>query len=97
MLGLGALLTGCGSGSGPDSTTPRVISETLVAIVPTTTAPNPTAYTIQQGDTLTAIAGRFHLDVAELAAANGITDVDDIEAGQSLTIPPNRPLATAAP
>ena len=46
-----------------------------------------TTYTVQRGDTLSAIARRFGLSVAELAARNGIADPNRIAVGQRLTIP----------
>jgi LysM repeat protein len=44
-------------------------------------------YTIQQGDTLSEIADNLGLDMAELAEANGIEDVNKIYAGKKLTVP----------
>ena len=43
-------------------------------------------YTIQPGDTLAAIAGRFDMDAGALAALNGITNPDRIIAGQALKV-----------
>jgi len=53
----------------------------------TAQAQSPTTYTVQPGDTLGVIASRFGVDVAALAAANGIADVNLISAGQVLVIP----------
>lgn len=44
-------------------------------------------YTVLPGDTLSEIAARLHIPVAELAAANGIDDPDQIVAGQVLVLP----------
>ncbi|MFD7450346.1 LysM peptidoglycan-binding domain-containing protein [Kitasatospora sp. NPDC059827] len=44
-------------------------------------------YTVQPGDTLSAIAGRFETGVAQLAAVNGIANPDLIQAGQQLQVP----------
>ena len=44
-------------------------------------------YTVQPGDTLAAIAGRFAVTVEELAEANNLSDPDRIFPGQVLTIP----------
>ena len=50
-------------------------------------------YTIQPGDTLAAIAGRFGMGVSDLVAANGITNPDRIVAGQVLKVG-STPVAT---
>lgn len=44
-------------------------------------------YLVQQGDSLSAIAGSFGVKLEALMAANGITDPDKIQAGQKLIIP----------
>jgi putative chitinase len=49
--------------------------------------------TTQKGDTLQGISDKLGIAIAELAAANGITDPNKIQAGQRLTVPP----AAAAP
>ena len=48
--------------------------------------PTPTIYTVQQGDTLYAIAFKFNVSVEELKAANALTS-DMIFIGQALVIP----------
>lgn len=48
-------------------------------------APGP--YTVQQGDTLSAIAVRFGVSIDDLMAANRISDPNSIFAGQELRIP----------
>jgi LysM repeat protein len=55
---------------------------------PTVPAPAPPqqTYTVQQGDTLAAIAQRFGTTVAALQAANGIEDPNEIFVGQVLVI-----------
>ena len=57
---------------------------------PAPAAPEPRTYTVQRGDTLSAIAKRFYGNAAEyrkIAAANGIANPDLIHPGQQLTIP----------
>lgn len=46
-------------------------------------------YTIQKGDTLSAIAKRYGTTVQAIAKANGIADVNKIYVGDSLNIPGN--------
>ena len=44
-------------------------------------------YIVKQGDTLGKIAKAFQVRLADLMAINGITNPDDIQAGQELQIP----------
>lgn len=44
-------------------------------------------YIVQPGDTLTQIARRFNMTVTAIAQANGIVNVNQIQAGQQLIIP----------
>jgi LysM repeat protein len=46
-----------------------------------------TLYSVQRGDTLTEIAQRHEVDVAELVEHNGLADPDRIKLGQTLAIP----------
>jgi LysM repeat protein len=58
-------------------------------------------YTIQRGDTLSALSRRFGVSVADLVAANGLADPDHIRYGATLQIPTPgsapAPVATPAP
>lgn len=52
--------------------------------------PTPTAaalYTVQSGDTLSDLAARFATTVDEIMAANGLTDPNALQPGQTLIIP----------
>ncbi|MFZ1756753.1 MAG: peptidoglycan DD-metalloendopeptidase family protein [Caldilineaceae bacterium] len=63
-------------------------------------AQTPDTYTVQPGDTLGIIATRFGVALDVLATANGIADVNLIEAGQVLIIPgadANLPVIQARP
>ena len=52
-----------------------------------TPRPSGQQYTVQNGDTLSAIAAKFGTTVKAIAEANGITDVRVIHVGQVLIIP----------
>ena len=60
-------------------------------VTPTPGTDGRIVYIVQAGDTLTSIAQRFGTDVAVLVAVNGITDVAQIQIGQTLKIPGQRP------
>ena len=93
LSGLISFLSACG---GDDvqvvETLPVMVAEstTTIPLVTTTTlAANPEFYTIQQGDTLSAIASSFGVTVADIVAANGLPNADAIQASQKLAIPGN--------
>lgn len=61
--------------------------------------PSPTPvglYLVQNGDTLTGLAERFNTTVAELLAANNLTDPNSLQAGQELIIPSLLPTPLSA-
>ena len=58
--------------------------------IPVSTIPNMSTsmdYTIQSGDTLAKIAEKYGTTVETLAKLNGITDIDEIWAGNVIKIP----------
>jgi LysM repeat protein len=91
------LVAGCGITSGNDggsrdeggTTSPA--TRTTVASTTTTTSP-PISYQVKRGDTLAAIARRFHVPVEKIVALNLIADPDRLADGQTLMIPPVPPL-----
>lgn len=93
LSGLISLLSACGgSDAKVADTMPLMVAESTTTIpleTTTTLAPNPEFYTIQQGDTLSAIASSFGVTVADIVAANGLASADAIQAGQKLAIPGN--------
>jgi LysM repeat protein len=64
--------------AGPPTDTPQAESQPM---------PSQLTYTVQPGDTLLGIADRFDVPVADLMQANGLTDADFLQIGQTLTIP----------
>jgi len=63
------------------------------------TAPGPLLYTVQEGDTLGAIARNYGVSIEDLMAANGIVDPNVLQVGQTLIVPIDLPPtpATGAP
>jgi LysM repeat protein len=88
-------VTGGGSTpSGDGVTGPAVTITTGTTGTPTgtglptgTTPPAGGTYTVQAGDTAFSIALRYGVSLAELGAANGLTDLTRIFTGQRLVIP----------
>lgn len=91
-------LTPSVSGTSPAITitlVPEIVATQVPATVPTVvvTIPNETwSYIVQPGDTMTSIAQRFGADMAVLVALNGITDAAQIQVGQTLKIPGQKPV-----
>ena len=63
----------------------------------TPTPPEPVQYTVQEGDTLGAIAQTYDISIEDLMAANGITDPNRLGLGQVLVIPVSLPPAAVPP
>lgn len=74
-------------------TSPDAVVETMpapgtsVSTEPAAPEKPQTLYTVQPGDTLSGIADQFGVSTRELAAANGIGDLNDLSPGQELAIP----------
>lgn len=72
----------------PTSAEPQeVIEPTPISVQPTAEPVGETTYIVVAGDTLFKIALDNNVTVDEIAAANGIIDVDTLEVGQELIIP----------
>jgi LysM repeat protein len=93
------VLAACGSDdNSATNTLPPIATTTTTTTMPPTTTTIPSTYVIQKGESLSGIAKMFGLSTAELAAYNGITNPDDIQAGQTLKIPqPGETTTTAVP
>jgi peptidoglycan endopeptidase LytF len=79
----------------PEATATAAPSATATA-TPSTDLPD--TYTVATGDTLSAIARRFGLDIDVLRALNRIGDADNILVGQTLRLAPEfAPIDAAAP
>jgi LysM repeat protein len=100
LVAIPLTVAACGSSDGDASATLPPIATTTSSIVLTTTTTTwvPQTYEIQPGDGLSGIAEKFGVDINKLAVLNGITNRDDIEAGDVLDIPPpTAPSTTVAP
>jgi LysM repeat protein len=100
LVAIPLMVGACGSGDDGASGTLPPIATTTSSIVITTTSTTwvPQTYEIKPGDRLGDIADQFGVDIEKLAVLNGITDKNDIEAGEVLDIPPpTTPTTTIAP
>ncbi|MDH3681040.1 MAG: LysM peptidoglycan-binding domain-containing protein [Acidimicrobiia bacterium] len=64
---------------------------TAALLVPVSPAAAHTSYVVQAGDTLSGIAQRHGISTADLAAENGITNLNLIRIGQTLSVPTPEP------
>src|SRR5689334_1687283 len=85
------LLTAC-SGSGHKSQRPAATTSSstppssTLATTTTTTSPT-TSYVVKRGDTLSAIAHRFHVAVSAIKSENHLANPDVLAEGATLRIP----------
>jgi len=105
-LGIAALalfmlpaLLGIGGGGGSASASPSSSGPGSSASAAPTAVPAPTqlVYVVMKGDTLSKIATKFSVDLADLLAANpGIKNPNKISLGQEIVIPTTASPATSA-
>ncbi len=87
IIYVGQVLTipGCAAAPAPTATpAPQVTATPAPTATPGMT---PRTYTVQPGDSLSAIAAHYGVDVYYLAQANGIWNINHIYVGQVLVIP----------
>jgi nucleoid-associated protein YgaU len=88
-------LLGFGNPSANGSPSPSTPAATPLPSLPATPLPQatPVVYVVQAGDTLSRIAGRFGITLADLIAANTETlpDPDKLQIGDRLVIPAPQP------
>jgi murein DD-endopeptidase MepM/ murein hydrolase activator NlpD len=70
-----------------DLSAPYVVYVGQVLQIPAGATVTPVRYVVRQGDTLSGIAGRFDVAMADVAAANGIRSPYRLSVGQPLSIP----------
>lgn len=83
---------------GPDAAQKRAPGDPILTPTPDPPRVLPTPrqeseqYVVQRSDTLGQIAQKYGVPLARLVDANGISNPDQLEVGQTLTIPPADPL-----
>jgi LysM repeat protein len=99
LIAVPLMVAACGDGGdGASETLPSIATTTSSTVLRTTTTTwVPLTYEIQPGDGLAGIAEKFGVDLDKLATLNGITNRDDIQAGDVLDIPPPTAPTTTAP
>ncbi len=77
----------CGDDGLSSATLPPIVTVSTTTTIFVTTTTVQTYYIVKRGDTLGKIAKAFQVRLADIMAINGITNADDIQAGQELQIP----------
>ena len=93
-IGQRIIIPGAAGGQGAAAREPEPAPTFSAAAASGATAP--ARYVVKRGESLGAIARKFHVRVRDLAVANNISDPQDIHAGQELTIPAGRGAAKAS-
>ena len=84
LLGIGSDQTGNPGGAATETPVAEATASPEITPVP---APTPQIYVVKKGDTLSRIAKKFDLTVAQLIAANKLKDPDKLSIGDEITIP----------
>jgi LysM repeat protein len=77
----------CGDDGSSAGTLPPIVTVSTTTTIFITTTTVREFYIVKRGDTLGKIAKAFQVRLADIMAINGITNADDIQAGQELQIP----------
>jgi LysM repeat protein len=77
----------CGDDGVASGTLPPIVTVSTTTTIFVTTTTVQKFYIVKRGDTLGRIAKAFQVRLADIMAINGITNADDIQAGQELQIP----------
>jgi LysM repeat protein len=77
----------CGDDGDSAATLPPIVTVSTTTTIFITTTTVREFYIVKRGDTLGQIAKAFQVRLADIMAINGITNADDIQAGQELQIP----------
>jgi LysM repeat protein len=87
---LPGFLSNHGGGGGGHRETPTAVAEATVTEGPPTPTPAPTpkSYTVKSGDSLTKIAQRFAVTIENLGCYNSLANLNALQIGQVLLIPP---------
>ena len=91
------LAASCGGSGGAGATLPPIITTTSTSVLLVTTTIVVSYYIVKSGDTLGNIARRLGVDMNDLMVLNSIPNANDIEAGQSLLVPPPRVVIDSLP
>jgi LysM repeat protein len=86
-------LVGCSGGTKKHAASVASTTTSATTAAPTTTTIPARIYTVKSGDTLSAIANRFHATVSAIMARNHLKNADKLALGQRLSLPPPLPLA----
>lgn len=98
MAALAPLAAGaCGDNGTAAGTLPPIVTVSTTTTIFVTTTTIQKFYTVQRGDTLGKIAKAFQVRLTDIMAINGITNADDIQAGQELQIPTGQVVYSTLP